>query len=114
MLVRLRVLNGFDTDLEAGQTWVMNRLRDALTTTSPELEGALWSRLHQAGVRDLVAAFPGPTTLRAAWPSQVPETTPLRSPRLASKAAEAVAAQRHPHLPRPPPCDVILAMFRDR
>jgi hypothetical protein len=58
LLAQLRVLNGFDTDLAAGQTRVTNRLRDPLTSVSPALERALENRLHQAGVRDLAAAFP--------------------------------------------------------
>lgn len=85
------MLNGFDTDLPADQTRVTNRLRDALTSISPVLKRALGSRLHQAGVRDLAAAFPILTALRVAGPDKVRETIARRPPRLASKAAEAVA-----------------------
>ena len=70
LLAQLRVLNGFDTDLAADQTRVTNRLRDALTSISPVLERALGNRLHHAGVRDLVAAFPTLTALRSAGRSR--------------------------------------------
>jgi transposase len=85
------VLNGFDTDLAADQTRVTNRPRDALTSISPVLERALGNRLHQAGVRDLVAALPTLTALRSAGSEQVRAAVARRSPRLASKVAEAVA-----------------------
>jgi transposase len=91
LLAQLRVLNGFDTDLAADQTRVTNRLRDALTSISPVLERALGGRLHQAGARDLVAAFPTLTALREAGPDTIRATVARRSPRLASKVAEAVA-----------------------
>ena len=55
LLAKLRVLNGFDIDLAADQTRLTNRLRDALTSIAPALERALGDRLHQAGVRDLLA-----------------------------------------------------------
>jgi transposase len=91
LLAQLRVLNGFDTDLAEDQTRVTNRLRDALTSISPALERALGNRLQHAGVRDLVAAFPTLTALRAAAPDQVRTTVARRSPRIAGKTAEAVA-----------------------
>ena len=91
LLAQLRVLNGFDTDLAADQTRVTNRLRDALTSISPAFERAIGNRLHRAGVRDLVAALPTLTALRAAGPEQVRAAVTRRSPRLASKVAEAVA-----------------------
>ena len=91
LLAQLRVLNGFDTDLAADQTRVTNRLRDALTSISPVLERALGNRLHQAGVRDLLAAHPTLTALRAAGPDTIQATVARRSPRLASKVADAVA-----------------------
>jgi hypothetical protein len=55
LLAALRVLNGFDIDLAAGQTRLANRLRDALTAISPARERAAGKRLHQAGVRDPLA-----------------------------------------------------------
>jgi transposase len=91
LLAQLRVLNGFDTDLAADQTRVTNRLRDALTSISPVLERALGNRLHQAGVRDLLAAHPTLTALRAAGPDTIQAMVARRSPRLASKVADAVA-----------------------
>lgn len=91
LLAQLRVLNGFDTDLAEDQTRVTNRLRDALTSIAPALERALGNRLQHAGIRDLVAAFPTLTALRAAGPDEVRATVARRSPRIAGKTAEAVA-----------------------
>jgi transposase len=91
LLAQLRVLNGFDTDLAEDQTRVTNRLRDALTSISPVLERALGNRLQHAGVRDLVAAFPTLSALRAADPGKIRETVARRSPRIAGKTTEAVA-----------------------
>lgn len=91
LLAQLRVLNGFDTDMAEDQTRVTNRLRDALTSIAPALERALGNRLQHAGVRDLVAAFPTLTALRAAGPDTVRATVARRSPRIAGKTADAVA-----------------------
>ena len=55
LLAALRVLNGFDIDLAADATRLASRLRDALTSIAPALERAVGDRLHQAGVRDLLA-----------------------------------------------------------
>jgi hypothetical protein len=91
LLAQLRVLNGFHIGLAADQTRVTNRLRDALTSISPALERAIGKRPGHAGVRDLVAACPTLTALRAAGPDKIRQTVAWRSPRLASKTAEAVA-----------------------
>lgn len=90
LLAQLRVLNGFDADLAADQTRLTNRLRDALAGISPALERALGSRLHQPGVRDLLAACPTLTALRAAGPEQVRAAVAARSPRLAGRMTDAV------------------------
>ena len=66
LLAQLRVLNGFDIDLAADQTRLANRLRDALTSIFPALERAVGSRLHQPGIRDLLAKYPTLTALRTA------------------------------------------------
>lgn len=92
LLERLRVLNGFDIDLAADQARLTNRCRDALTSVSPALERAVGSRLHQAGVRDLLARYPTPTALRAAGTARVARTVKARSPRLATKIVGAVTA----------------------
>ena len=92
LLERLRVLNGFDIDLAADQTRLANRLRDALTSISPNLERALGSRLGQAGVRDLLAKFPTLTALRTAGRSRIERVVKARSPRLVAKVADAVSA----------------------
>lgn len=55
LLDQLRVLNGFDIDLAADVTRESNRLRDLLVSVSPALERAVGARLHQAGVRALLA-----------------------------------------------------------
>ncbi len=97
LLAALRVLNGYDIDLAADATRLAGRLRDALTATSPALERAVGERLHQAGVRDLLAACPTLTALRAAGKTRIERVVRARSPRLAGKvtsaALAAVAAQ---------------------
>ncbi len=90
LLERLRFLNGFDIDLAADQTRLTNRCRDALTSVSPALERALGARLHEAGVRDLLAKYPTLSALRAAGPSRISRTVKVRSPRLAVKIVDAV------------------------
>lgn len=92
LLEQLKVLNGFDVDLAADVTRLTNRLRDALTSVSPALERAVGSRLGHAGVRDLVAAYPTPSTLRTAGRSRIDSTVKARSPRLAGKITDAVTA----------------------
>lgn len=91
-LEQLRVLNGFDVDLAADLTRLTNRVRDSLVAVSPALERAVGSRLHQAGVRDLIAKFPTPTALRAAGRSRINTTVKKRSPRVAAKVTDAVMA----------------------
>jgi transposase len=90
LLERLRVLNGFDVDLGADQIRLANRLRDALTSISPNLERAIGSRLAQAGVRDLLAKFETLTALRAAGRARIERVVKARSPRLVTKVADSV------------------------
>jgi transposase len=92
LLERLRVLNGFDIDLAADQTRLANRCRDALTSVSPALERALGARLHQAGVRDLLAKYPTLSALRMAGRARIARTVKTRSPRLVVKIVDAVMA----------------------
>jgi len=92
LLAWLRVLNGFDIGLAADATRLASRLRDALTSTSPALERAVGERLHQPGVRDLLAKYPTLTALRAASQSRIEQTVKARSPRIAAKVTAAVAA----------------------
>ncbi len=61
-----------------------------LTSISPALERVLGSRLGQPGVRDLLAASPTPTALRAAGTATIRATIAARSPRLADKVTAAV------------------------
>jgi len=90
LLAQLRVLNGFHTDLTEDQTRVTDRLRDALTSIASALERALGRRLQDAGTRDLVAAFPTLTALRAADLDAVRASIAHRSPQIADKTADAV------------------------
>ena len=90
LLDQLRVLNGFDIDLAADVVRQSNRLRDALTSISPALERALGERLHQPGIRDLLAATPTPTALRSAGAARIKRTIAKRSPRLADKVTKTV------------------------
>jgi transposase len=90
LLDQLRVLNGFDVDLAADLTRLTNRLRDSLVAISPALEQAIGSRLHQAGVRDLLAKFPTPTALRTAGRARITTTVKKRSPRVAVKVVDAI------------------------
>lgn len=92
LLDQLRVLNGFDVDLAADLTRLTNRLRDSLVAVSPVLERALGSRLHQAGVRDLLAKLPTPTALRAAGRTRIATIVKKRSPRVAAKVTGVVMA----------------------
>jgi transposase len=92
LLARLRVLNGFDIDLAADQTRLMNRLRDALTSIFPALERAVGARLTHGGIRDLLTKYPTPTQLRAAGRTRITKVVAVRSPRLAAKIADAVMA----------------------
>lgn len=90
LLEQLRVLNGFDIDLAADVTRLTNRLRDLLVSVSPALERAIGSRLHQPGVRALIAKFPTPTALRGAGRARINKTIKGRSPRLADKVTTTI------------------------
>jgi transposase len=90
LLAQLRVLNGYDIDLAADQTRLASRLRDALTSIGPALERAVGDRLHQAGVRDLLAKYPTLTALRAAGKARIERTIKARSPRIAAGVTTAV------------------------
>jgi transposase len=92
LLAKLRVLNGYDIDLAADQTRLANRLRDALTSIAPALERTLGERLHQAGIRDLLATYPTLTALRTAGRARIEAVIKTRSPRLAPKVTIAIAA----------------------
>ncbi len=92
LLEQLRVLNGFDVDLAADLTRLTNRLRDSLVSVSPALERAIGSRLHQAGVRDLLSKYPTPTDLKAAGRTRIRTVVKKRSPRVATKVTDAVTA----------------------
>ena len=92
LLEQLRVLGGYDADLAADATRLSNRLRDALTSVSPALERVLGPRLHQAGVRDLLAHHPAPAALAKAGRGRIGRTIRKRSPRLADALTNALVA----------------------
>lgn len=92
LIVELRVLNGRDADLAADQTRMMNRVRDALTATSPALERVLGQHLSKGGVRDVIRRYPTPTALRAAGKARVRNAMKKRSPRIADKVATEIWA----------------------
>jgi transposase len=92
LLAALRVLNGYDIDLAADATRLASRLRDALTSIAPALERAVGDRLHQAGIRDLLAKYPTLTALRAAGRARIERMIKTRSPRIAGKVTTAVTA----------------------
>ncbi|MGH3394785.1 MAG: IS110 family transposase [Streptosporangiaceae bacterium] len=92
LLASLRVLNGYDIDLAADQTRLASRLRDALTSIAPALERAVGDRLHQAGIRDLLARYPTLTALRTAGRARIERVIKNRSPRIAGKVTAAVTA----------------------
>lgn len=93
LLDQLRVLNGFDIDLAADVTRLVNRLRDALTSLSPALERAIAPRLSHGGIRDLAIKYSTPTALKGAGRTRIANAIKKRSPRLAGKLAAAPDAQ---------------------
>ena len=97
LLVRLRVLNGRDTDLATDSNRVINRCRDAIVAVSPALERVVGHRLAQAGVRDAIGEWSTPSALNTAGRTKVRNAIKKRSPRLADKVTdeifEALAAQ---------------------
>ncbi|MGB5757584.1 MAG: IS110 family transposase [Acidimicrobiales bacterium] len=90
LLVRLRVLNGRDTDLATDANRVINRCRDALTAVSPALERAVGQRLSQAGIRDVLGRWSTPSALRAAGKTKIRNVIKKRSPRLAAKVTDEI------------------------
>ncbi len=92
LLVRLRVLNGRDTDLAADLTRIVNRCRDALAAVSPALERAIGERLDKAGVRDLLMRWATPTALSKAGKTRIRNVIKKRSPRVGAKYADEIWA----------------------
>ena len=90
LLVRLRVLNGRDSDLATDSNRVINRCRDALVAVSPALERAIGNRLGQGGVRDALTKWPTPAALRVAGKTKVRNVVKKRSPRLAGKVTDEI------------------------
>lgn len=90
LLVRLRVLNGRDTDLATDSNRTINRCRDALVAISPALERAVGHRLGQPGVRDALKRWSTPTALRTAGRAKVRGVIKKRSPRLGEKVSREI------------------------
>ena len=65
-LTELNVLVGFDDDLAAEATRLVNRLRGLLTQVHPALERVLGPRIHTKAVMALLSRYGGPTGLRKA------------------------------------------------
>ena len=74
LLVRLRVINGHDTDLASDANRTINRCREALSAVSPALERVLGQRLTQPGVRDLLAKRVHPNRIDHRRKNQDPQT----------------------------------------
>ena len=92
LLVQLRVLNGYDTDLAADATRLTNRLRDALTSVSPRPWSAYWA--PNSTMRGHGTCSPA-TRHRRRWPRRVAAASRGRS-------GSARRASR-PRSPRPSP-----------
>ena len=95
LLVRLRVLGGHDEDLVADSVRTINRLRDALVSTSPGLERVLGEKLAQRGVREVLRRWPTPTALRTAGRTRVRNLLKAhypRKPQLAHTLADRIWA----------------------
>ena len=92
LLVRLRVLNGHDSDLASDANRTINRCREALLAVSPALERVLGYRLTQPGVRDLLTKWPTPTALATAGRTKIRNAIGKRSPRLATTLTAQIMA----------------------
>ena len=93
LLVKLRILNGRDTDLAADATRTVNRLRDALLAISPALERAIGDKLvTNQGLRDVLVSWPTPTALKAAGRSRIANRIAKNSPRTTQRLTEAITA----------------------
>lgn len=86
----LTMLAGFDDDLNAAIVSATNRLRGLLTQIHPALERALGPELDHAGTLDLLTKYPSPEQLRRAGRARVQRAIAARSPRIATRLADAV------------------------
>ena len=92
LLVRLRALNGRDTDLAGDTNRTINRGRDALLAVSPALEPVVGHRLTQPGVRDVLVKWPTPSALTTAGEPKSVTPSAKRSPRLATSTTNQILA----------------------
>jgi transposase len=89
-LAELEVLVGFDDDLAAEATRLVNRIRGLLVTIHPSLERAIGPRLHHPAALELLIAHGGPDGLRTATTEQLLATAKPLAPRMAGRLAEAI------------------------
>ncbi|QJY50658.1 IS110 family transposase [Pseudonocardia broussonetiae] len=92
ILAELTVLAGYDDDLAAQSTRLINRLRDALLHVHPALERLLGPRMDRGGVLDLLAAAPTPDALRQLGEDGITAAMRPRSPRLAKTLPAQILA----------------------
>lgn len=89
-VAELAMLAGFDDDLHTSIVSASNRLRGLLTQIHPALERVLGPELDHAGTLDLLVRYPSPEQLRRAGRARIQKAIAARSPRIASRIAEAV------------------------
>ena len=91
-LAELNVLVGFDDDLAAEATRLVNRLRGLLTQVHPALERVLGPRIHTKAVMALLSRYGGPTGLRKAGRGRLLATARKANPRGAADLVDHLLA----------------------
>jgi len=91
-LTELNVLVGFDDDLAAEATRLVNRLRGLLTQVHPALERVLGPRIHTKAVMALLSRYGGPTGLRKAGRGRLLATARKANPRGAADLVDHLVA----------------------
>jgi len=91
-LTELNVLVGFDDDLAAEATRLVNRLRGLLTQVHPALERVLGPRIHTKAVMALLSRYGGPTGLRKAGRGRLLATARKANPRGAADLVDHLLA----------------------
>lgn len=87
-LAELNVLVGFDDDLAAEATRLINRIRGLLTQIHPALERVLGPRVQQGGVLALLTRHGGPEGMRAAGRRRLTASAMKGSPRVGAAIVE--------------------------
>lgn len=91
-VAELQMLVGFDDDLAAESTRLVNRLRGLLTQIHPSLERVLGPRLDHPAVRALLERFGSPAQLRAAGRGRTLRVLRPKAPRTAERLADDILA----------------------